>query len=1109
MFTPLRQSIPSVRLFISSTFRDFEPERDVLQTDVFPALRELCATYGARFQAVDLRWGVGAEAARHQRTVEICLEELRRCQIISPAPNFLLLLGDRYGWQPLPSSIEKSEFECIARALRAARVDPRKLYRLLEWYQLDKNAVPAVYCLRSQKARARGAIILWSQTERTLLQLLREGVGKAGIRGKRRGEYYLSATAQEISLGIFSTPPFVPDVRQHVVCFSREFSSMPSGNTHPDFATYFDVDERGDIDVQSRNELLTWRKSIKIKLSSRIRRLALDWEERTHRRNFLKYLKKEAYRSLASIIEKNLKRIKTISSERAEIERHRDFMTSRLSNFLGRQREIEKIIRYVSDNTQVPFLVVGTGGSGKSSLMAQVAHRLSSDARYQVVVRFVGITGASNQYASLIQNLAAEILQETRINIPIPRSLEPQQWHSWLYRLSGLLSPGQRLAIVVDALDQLSSDDQRRLVEWLPLSLPADMKVIVSAIPGTVVGQLTDRFGNLRPLTLGPMGAGYGRRILDSWLAEADRTLQPWQRSAVIHRFAANGLPLYLRLAFGEAVHWRSNHRVRLPATLSRMVDRVLRRLERPDFHGPMLTRQALSYIAASRNGLSEEEILDVLSRDREVMEDLRARSPASKAVDQLPFSVWAHFHGDFGPYLAERGADRSLVFGFYHRIIGERVRHKYFARTKDTQTLHTRLAEYFGEKPSYIGLGRRRLPNLRKLSELPFHLIKSNNRKRLHQLLDQEEYREAKLEANRKYEWLEEMSECFALATDSPSARRRVVLTLIRHLEKMGGISNTRLTLEDIHAYFIYRHGDQFYPALLNAGSALRVSRRGVRAEIRRELRLGFLARKANRLRRAGELRQAEVVLKRVVTSFGSRKEIAAEVSRAQYDLGYIHYLRGEPGPAVEWFMRSAQSARRAGNPIGYWISRIVAGHVDLVSALGLPEFSRAAERFRRLVDKGETHFKARAELDTTAERWVMNVRAHRFEYAYWTEDRELAHAACMALETDPWIQRFDNGEILGRARARLALLQGQGSEAADRFEKFVPPIGELPLNSAISRKEALAWDLLDYGKAEKSRGRLAAARKIWHAGRDLPTDAGNTPYQRLVQRELDALGY
>jgi hypothetical protein len=71
---------PTFRVFVSSTFEDLKAERNALQRDVFPRLRALCEQHGARFQAIDLRWGIRDEAALDQQTVEICLREIRRCQ---------------------------------------------------------------------------------------------------------------------------------------------------------------------------------------------------------------------------------------------------------------------------------------------------------------------------------------------------------------------------------------------------------------------------------------------------------------------------------------------------------------------------------------------------------------------------------------------------------------------------------------------------------------------------------------------------------------------------------------------------------------------------------------------------------------------------------------------------------------------------------------------------------------------------------------------------------------------------------------------------------------------------------------------------------------------
>ncbi|MBK9681526.1 MAG: DUF4062 domain-containing protein [Saprospiraceae bacterium] len=72
------------RVFISSTFTDMREERRILPKEVFPKLEKFCETKHAKFQAVDLRWGVNEETTLKQETLELCLKEIDRCQKISP-----------------------------------------------------------------------------------------------------------------------------------------------------------------------------------------------------------------------------------------------------------------------------------------------------------------------------------------------------------------------------------------------------------------------------------------------------------------------------------------------------------------------------------------------------------------------------------------------------------------------------------------------------------------------------------------------------------------------------------------------------------------------------------------------------------------------------------------------------------------------------------------------------------------------------------------------------------------------------------------------------------------------------------------------------------------
>ncbi len=88
-----------VRIFISSTFRDFMGERDELVKKVFPELRRRCRARFVELLEVDLRWGITEEQSRQGATLKVCLQEIDRCRPCSPV-FFIGLLGERYGWVP-------------------------------------------------------------------------------------------------------------------------------------------------------------------------------------------------------------------------------------------------------------------------------------------------------------------------------------------------------------------------------------------------------------------------------------------------------------------------------------------------------------------------------------------------------------------------------------------------------------------------------------------------------------------------------------------------------------------------------------------------------------------------------------------------------------------------------------------------------------------------------------------------------------------------------------------------------------------------------------------------------------------------------------------------
>jgi len=98
-------------VFVSSTFKDMQAERDHLKNVVFPELAERLRGRRNHLDSIDLRLGVETvhladEAAKELRVLKVCLNEIERSR-----PFLIVLLGDRYGWVPPAERMEAAARE--------------------------------------------------------------------------------------------------------------------------------------------------------------------------------------------------------------------------------------------------------------------------------------------------------------------------------------------------------------------------------------------------------------------------------------------------------------------------------------------------------------------------------------------------------------------------------------------------------------------------------------------------------------------------------------------------------------------------------------------------------------------------------------------------------------------------------------------------------------------------------------------------------------------------------------------------------------------------------------------------------------------------------------
>lgn len=128
-----------------------------------------------------------------------------------------------------------------------------------------------------------------------------------------------------------------------------------------------------------------------------------------------------------------------------------------------------------------------------------------------------------------------------------------------------------------------------------------------------------------------------------------------------------------MKLVFDEIKLWKSYTKTQekdLAKTVSTSINKLLGRVENQ--HGHILVEHALSYITASKSGLSEAELEDLISLDETVLNDVyQYHLPP---IRRIPPLLWTRIRNDVPNYLVEREAQGVSVVSWYHRQFAEGI---------------------------------------------------------------------------------------------------------------------------------------------------------------------------------------------------------------------------------------------------------------------------------------------------------------------------------------------------------------------------------------------------------------------------------------------------
>jgi hypothetical protein len=721
----------TVRVFISSTFKDMQAERDHLVRFVFPRLREKLLARRVHLIDVDLRWGVTDD----QDALELCKDEIERCH-----PRFICVLGGRYGWVPAPREVAAEVLErVLAGESGAGTLSAEARSALGRLYARSNGTGP--YRL-GKRPRSRAALEAWEADCAVAVEVLQAAELTAASR---------SITASEVYHGVLDRldmPAFRyfyfrdPDVTASIPePFARDYFEPPGSYADRQLAALKDQirGERGrtlagpDRVVESELPVFEY---------------PCEWDEGAGRITRLEAFGEQVYADLLASVEAELGAAPAeapdeFAEESAALEA---FVEMRVGEryVVGTRSGIFRRLRAHAEATDADGYVclAGERGSGKSALLAKFYRDYvggggdcPAHPEHLVIAHFVGASPASTNIRQTLLRLCHELARGAGLDFDLPDDYAALRRE--FARLLDAAAARQHVVILFDGVDQLDAAHQAQAMRWLPERLPANARVILTAAPSAALDALLPRLPP--PLELPPLEPTDATQLIDAFLERYRKELEEEQRLTLLAKKDA-GNPLYLLTALEElrtlGVYEEISRRiVELPDRVRPLFGWILDRLEAdPGFVdaenrriGGDLVRRYCAYIGTSRSGLAQAELVDLVA-------------PGD------PLGNVAALYRLLRRYLVQRGE----LLDFSHDQLREVVWERYLGDEESRRASHCAVAGYFRRVGDPTGDGSWMGDHPRALGELPYHLQRGGQAEALYALIESDKFRAARLAATR-----------------------------------------------------------------------------------------------------------------------------------------------------------------------------------------------------------------------------------------------------------------------------------------------------------------------------------------------------------------------
>ncbi|XP_053393326.1 protein qui-1-like [Mercenaria mercenaria] len=781
-------SLPAnvVKIFICANPTEFDVERKYLWHEVLPDLQQHCLQYGLDVLFIDMLHG-NCDVTCSSENLQERISEIEDCHAESVGPFFLGLLGDQYGDVPLPAAFNEQEFLFILDGSGKSHGKRKEL--LQSWYRLDENAIPPTYVLKEEFHNDKANHDEWLTIYKNLLEAIQTSAVASDSHASLNQwveKYFISGLERQIKQALWLSA-------EDTVFFFRTFQKEDQPNGFDRSSANSSSSSR----KESRNHPAAHHSISKLKqdvlckvpkshaLQLNISSQLEDFQESKkihddYIENFITTVtrklvgltdNKNANNSLRLLEKGRQKHAYDYNEKLVHLHRCIDLFND--SPFTGFEKYISKLQALLINGGRSDHqlsIIKGPEGSGKSTIIAKMCYRarelFGKDA--VIIPVFVGLTAKALPAEDIFRDLCWQInlilKQEINIDTYSLRKLT-NYFHGLMNRVS---KSTRHLLIFIDGIDkmQLLQEQQTTTfdaIDWLATRLPPKFHITVSCSStehSAIVKRIENKLLNNDVIVyINNMSEDESGMVLNQILFKTKRKLTEHQRKAVINSFSKDRNPFVITEVSKMATRWHSWSEPNIigslpdviPVSMESIIENKLISLEKS--YGKVIVSALCMYITLARYGLTEVELMDVMSANDQVL--IESHPQGQPMVLRFPYHIWARIRHEIGSLLCKRCIGNRTLFTWINKQCVAAVRQRYLSSPEHTVHVHRHLANIFMEQwntrnpfVDYDDLTKvtedvdRLLSpqplvyndvmyNLRKLHELWFHLLKSGDTER------------------------------------------------------------------------------------------------------------------------------------------------------------------------------------------------------------------------------------------------------------------------------------------------------------------------------------------------------------------------------------------